>query len=85
MVYDSDAHALYRLARERGDNMTEGIRVIRQHFGLGLAQAKEIALQADGIAGSLDAHQAALAPALLAAMNEMEAELGSQAAPSGTD
>ena len=85
MVYDSDAHALYRLARERGGNMTEGIRVIRRHFGLGLAQAKEIALQVDGIADSLDAHQAALAPALFAALDEMEAERGGRAGPPGTD
>ncbi|MBT2749358.1 MULTISPECIES: hypothetical protein [unclassified Lysobacter] len=85
MAYDSDAHALYRLARERAGTMAEGIRVIRRHFGLDLAQAKEIALQADAIADSLDAHQAALAPVLVAALDEMETECDGRADPSGTD
>ena len=55
--------------------MIEGIAHLRREFGLSLEEAKEVIMQADGVAGSLDEHLEKLTPVLDAALNELEQEL----------
>ncbi|MBI1917761.1 MAG: hypothetical protein HYS12_23960 [Planctomycetes bacterium] len=65
-------HDLFRqVIAETGDRIA-AIRTIRQRFGLDLRQAKEIMLQAEGIATSLDEHQGRLAEALERELREKD-------------
>lgn len=57
-------HELFlQVLSETGDR-SAAIRMIRKHFGLSLWQAKEVMLQAEGTASSLDEYQEQWAPAL---------------------
>ncbi|QWF16760.1 hypothetical protein [Lysobacter capsici] len=70
MHQDETPHALYlRIEAETGDPIA-ALRAIRTRYELTLAAAKEIGLQADGLASSLDAHQESLAPALFQALEQ---------------
>jgi hypothetical protein len=63
-------HDLFRrVMAETGDRIT-AIRVIRERFDLDLAQAKEVMLQAEGTAASLNEHQERLAEILERAFEE---------------
>jgi ribosomal protein L7/L12 len=67
-------HDLFRqVLADTGDRIT-AIRMIRERFGLGLAKAKEVMLQAEGMAATLDEHQERLAEALTHIPREREAQ-----------
>lgn len=51
-------HNPFRHVLAKTGDQIAAIRAIREQFGLDLAQAKEVMLQAEGIAKSLDEHQA---------------------------
>ena len=57
-------HELYREVFGSTGDRIAAIRAIREHFGLDLRQAKEVMLQAEGTASSLDEHEGRLADAL---------------------
>lgn len=52
-----------------GDRIA-ALRAVRERFGLDLAQAKEVMLQAEGVANSLDEHQGRWAAELDRALTE---------------
>jgi hypothetical protein len=52
-----------RVVADTGDRIA-AIRAIRERFGLDLRQAKEVMLQAEGTAASLDEHEGRIAAAL---------------------
>jgi ribosomal protein L7/L12 len=63
-AHDATPHEVYlQVLASRGDRIA-AIRTIREQFGLNLAQAKEVMLQAEGIASSLDEHQERIAALL---------------------
>jgi len=70
MHQEETAHALYIQVKTETQYPIAAIRAIRTRYGLSLAAAKEIGLQADGIAPSLDAHQARLIPAIAQALED---------------
>lgn len=53
-----DPHALFREVIAATGDQIAAIRAIRERFGLDLRSAKEVMLQAEGTAASLDEHQA---------------------------
>jgi hypothetical protein len=57
-------HDLFREVIASTRDRIAAILAIRAQFGLDLAHAKEVMLQAEGTAASLDEHQAGLASAL---------------------
>ncbi len=68
-------HDVYRQAVADGVRpFPDCIRMLRDVFGVDLYRAKEIHLQADGIANSLDEYQSSLVPVIEEAVREMEAE-----------
>ena len=72
---DSDAspHDVYRAAVADGFRpFPECIKMLIDVFGVTLARAKEIYLQADGIAESLDRYQESLVPALEEALKTLD-------------
>ena len=72
---DSDAspHDVYRAAVADGFRpFPECIKMLIDVFGVTLARAKEIYLQADGIAESLDQYQELLVPALKEALKTLD-------------
>ena len=72
---DSDAspHDVYRAAVADGFRpFPECIKMLIDVFGVTLARAKEIYLQADGIAESLDQYQESLVPALEEALKTLD-------------
>ena len=72
---DSDAspHDVYRAAVADGFRpFPECIKMLIDVFGVTLARAKEIYLQADGIAESLDEYQESLAPTLEEALKTID-------------
>lgn len=70
MVVMESPHDLFRrMMADTGDRIT-AIRVIREQFGLSPAEAKEVMLQAEGIAASLGEHQERLAEALKRTLGE---------------
>ena len=70
----ADSGQVYLAARSDGLDWVKAIRLIREIFGLSLVEAKEVAVVADGLAGSLSEHQERLIPALEAAFEEVERE-----------
>lgn len=69
-MQDETPQALYvRIKTETGDYIA-AIRALRDRYGLGLDEAKEIGLIADGVASSLDQHRTHLLPALLETVDE---------------
>ena len=72
---DSDAspHDVYRAAVADGFRpFPECIKMLIDVFGVTLARAKEIYLQADGIVESLDQYQESLVPALEEALKTLD-------------
>lgn len=65
-------HDLYREIVAETNDVIAGIRAVRSQFGMSLSEAKEVMLQADGIASSLSEHQKNLAPDLEKAFLELE-------------
>lgn len=62
---DATPHDVYRAAVADGfRSFPECIKMLIDVFGVSLTRAKEIHLQADGIAESLDQYQESLIPAL---------------------
>jgi ribosomal protein L7/L12 len=62
-------HDVFRqVVTDSGDRIA-AIRIIRERFGLNLVQAKEVMLQAEGMANSIDEFQERLA-------DELERERG---------
>ena len=57
-------HELFRDVFGSTGNRIAALRAIRERFGLDLRQAKEVMLQAEGTASSLDEHEERLAEAL---------------------
>jgi hypothetical protein len=57
-------HDLFRQTLAATGDRIVAIRAIRERFGLDLRQAKEVMLQAEGVAASLDEHEERLAIAL---------------------
>jgi hypothetical protein len=57
-------HDLFRAVIAFTGDRIAAIRAIRERFGLDLRSAKEVMLQAEGTASSLDEHQARLAEEL---------------------
>ena len=66
-------HQVYLAAVKDGHQpFPECIRMLKDVFGVDLMRAKEIHLQADGIANSLDEYQAGLAPMIERALQELD-------------
>lgn len=65
---DSPHDHFRRIVADTGDR-TAAIRAIRERFGLDLRQAKEVMLQAEGIATSLAEHEERIANALIQELN----------------
>lgn len=61
---------VYRFAKSGGLDRVSSIRMLRQVFGLTLAEAKEVTLVADGVASSLDEHQRRFAGDLAQALSK---------------
>lgn len=61
-------------AQQDGVPLIRGLKMLREVFGLSLAQAKEVWLQADGLATSLLEYQEQLFPVLQGALDEAESE-----------
>jgi hypothetical protein len=59
-----DPHVLFREVIAATGSQIAAIRAIRERFGLDLRSAKEVMLQAEGVAASLDDHQAKLVEGL---------------------
>jgi len=70
MQQEETPRTLYLRIKAETQDSVAAIRAIRTRYGLTLTAAKEIGLQAEGIASSLDAHQAQLVPALLPALED---------------
>ncbi|MEQ8274330.1 MAG: hypothetical protein RMA76_44525 [Deltaproteobacteria bacterium] len=60
----ADAAAVYRVARADGLATGPCMRLLRELFDLGVGDAKEVMLVADGVAASRDAHEGRIADAL---------------------
>ena len=66
-------HAVYLQAREDGlPYLFDSIRMLREVFDVDLGRAKEITLQADGVANSLAEHQQSLLPAIEEAVRQFD-------------
>ena len=66
-------HDVYRQAVADGVcPFPDCIRMLKDVFRVDLSRAKEIHLQADGIANSLEEYQASILPAIEAALREIE-------------
>ncbi len=65
-----DAAAAYRAARADGLKTAACIRMLRDTFDLGLGDAKEVMLVADGVAASRDAHEARFVDDVAAALDD---------------
>ena len=57
-------HELFREVFGSTGDRIAALRAVRDRFGLDLRQAKEVMLQAEGTASSLDEHEGRLADAL---------------------
>src|SRR5262249_30788458 len=68
------SHDVYLRVLSSGRGKIEAIRAIREQFGLDLRQAKEVSLQAEGVASSLDEHQERLVPVIEQALRQLAAE-----------
>jgi hypothetical protein len=68
------SHDVYKQGQLHDLDRFALIRMLRSVFSLGLGQAKEVMLQADGIASSLSEHEERLLPALKTALQDMENE-----------
>ena len=73
-------HDVFRKTLAATGDRIAAIRTIRERFGLDLRQAKEVMLQAEGTADSLDEHEEQLAICVeLAVVEKMHAEQSAQA------
>ncbi|RYG64740.1 hypothetical protein EON80_18675 [bacterium] len=67
-------HQVYRQGESVGLDFLQRLRMLRAVFGLGLAQAKEVMIQADGFEGTLSDYQETLLPVIVAEVQEWEEE-----------
>jgi ribosomal protein L7/L12 len=63
-------HSLFREVIAATGDRIAAIRAIRERFGLDLRSAKEVMLQAEGTASSLDEHQAKFVEAVERALDQ---------------
>ena len=66
----TEAHDHFRQAFAATGDRIAALRAVRMHFGLNLRQAKEVMLQAEGSAATLDEHESRVAVALQQALAE---------------
>ena len=71
-------HAVYLHARDDGVGFLESWRMLKDVFGVDLHRAKEISLQADGVANSLKEHEASWLPAIEEFVRQIENEAGDE-------
>ena len=67
-------HEVFRQTLALTGDLITAIRVIRERFGLDLGQAKEVMLQAEGIAASRQEHEERFIPAVKEAIARIRSE-----------